>query len=95
MSKDKNQDEQMNMNNNQNKQRLENSMNNEDKASEQTINSINKTQGRVQIRQLIDIMLLSGVDKKDIEDMLRDLADGVEYYAEDIQWYNNREEQQQ
>lgn len=57
----------------------------------ETIDPISKAEGRANIRQTIDLMLASGVDQDEIEDMLEHLADGVEYYAEDIQWYNNQQ----
>jgi len=48
-----------------------------------------------QIRQLIDIAYQSGVQPKQIEEILTRHADGAEYYHEDLLRYNPRLGQQQ
>lgn len=60
-------------------------------GSPERVERLNKQQGRAQIRRVIDILFISGVDPGEVQEMMEELADGVPYYAEDIRRYNDME----
>jgi len=49
--------------------------------------TINKAQLRAEVRHLVDLAIQSGLEPDDVEGVLRDLADGVPYFYEDMRRY--------
>lgn len=50
--------------------------------------SVSAAEIRGNMRQLIDVGAQSGVGEEQMQEMLRDLADGVPYYYEDLMRYS-------
>lgn len=58
---------------------------------EQQIQSINSSQFRNEVRTMIDLAIQSNIDPDDVQNILDDLSNGVPYFYEDAQRYNQQE----